>query len=457
MASNAPLKKQGPRPLQLGTSVASPSSAPSPLSRSNSANSKVSRRPHPKRLSSISYSNSSIPFSPISPALRSAPLGRSETNSVERLPDAAVQAEEVKPPPVVTLAEKHKDLLQFIAQKESKCLELRSQLEQHEAELRVLKSKWERIVSKAKPRSATTSSVMTGSMSGEVVGVIREVGKYLGGLANEETKPTVPQKTDLMPATSVSSCSEATLSPGSPKSVVQEIMSSSAGTGTSHLRRRELESHRLSMSSTSSGRTKGDASIRDSVSSTSTALSSPDLASLKYPVDDITSVVIDREGDGIDSSAVTTRELSAIDLTSWVPAGLNKKWEQVQKTDIFTKHTQRASLLLSDVGGISNNLLGSLSSAILPPAPAKPSLTKRSNTISSPGSTLSKSKGQSSSHRVSTISLLDEEEGENTMSTLDKPIVPRPGPQIKTTPSVPLPTAVRPQKKDEELEDEWNW
>lgn len=48
----------------------------------------------------------------------------------------------------VTVAEKHAELLHFIAQKESKCLELRSQLAMHEAELLQLKRKWELVVNR---------------------------------------------------------------------------------------------------------------------------------------------------------------------------------------------------------------------------------------------------------------------------------------------------------------------
>ena len=48
---------------------------------------------------------------------------------------------------------RHADLLQFIAQKESKCLELRSQLAVHESELAQLKKKWERIVSRGMDRA----------------------------------------------------------------------------------------------------------------------------------------------------------------------------------------------------------------------------------------------------------------------------------------------------------------
>ncbi|KAK0438340.1 uncharacterized protein EV420DRAFT_1486711 [Desarmillaria tabescens] len=58
----------------------------------------------------------------------------------------------------VTLTEKHADLLHFIAQKESKCLELRSQLAVHEAELLQLKRKWERIVSRGFERQQQTPS-----------------------------------------------------------------------------------------------------------------------------------------------------------------------------------------------------------------------------------------------------------------------------------------------------------
>ncbi|KAK2459922.1 hypothetical protein APHAL10511_008051 [Amanita phalloides] len=71
--------------------------------------------------------------------------------------------------PPLTLAEKHADLLRFIAQKESKCLELRSQFAVHEAELLQLKHKWERIVSRgfesphsfSSPASSTTHSPPT--------------------------------------------------------------------------------------------------------------------------------------------------------------------------------------------------------------------------------------------------------------------------------------------------------
>lgn len=56
-----------------------------------------------------------------------------------------------------SLLHRHADLLHFIAQKESKCLELRSQLAVHEEELGHLKRKWERIVSRGMDRAYTPS------------------------------------------------------------------------------------------------------------------------------------------------------------------------------------------------------------------------------------------------------------------------------------------------------------
>ncbi|KAF8632842.1 hypothetical protein AX15_001648 [Amanita polypyramis BW_CC] len=87
--------------------------------------------------------------------------------------------------PPLTLAEKHADLLHFIAQKESKCLELRSQLVMHEAELLQLKRNWERIIRRSfesphsfppnpsasvSPASSTTHSPPTTYTSASILG-----------------------------------------------------------------------------------------------------------------------------------------------------------------------------------------------------------------------------------------------------------------------------------------------
>ncbi|KAJ7070302.1 hypothetical protein B0H15DRAFT_968599 [Mycena belliarum] len=113
----------GPRPLQLVNGPLSdglPSAPPSayPLSPLTPTTPSGARRP-----SSITYNPGPRPART---AGHRTTLGRS--NSV----GGALDRPERDP---VTLAEKHADLLHFIAQKESKCLELRSQLAMHEAEL----------------------------------------------------------------------------------------------------------------------------------------------------------------------------------------------------------------------------------------------------------------------------------------------------------------------------------
>ncbi|THV05361.1 hypothetical protein K435DRAFT_961129 [Dendrothele bispora CBS 962.96] len=218
----------GPRPLRLANeSPSTPSTPSTPSSNLNFASS--SRAPNTRRQSSISYIHSSREGEPTSPALfiprhanpyatpnsphspifsSSKPaLARSNSvgshRSVDGLPTRTFAtpttpvfersngrfarnpnrtstgsileptAEEKQRPPL-TLVEKHAELLQFIAQKESKCLELRTQLATHEAELLELKKKWGRIVSRGLERSQSEfssdsqSSVSTSSLKSPV-------------------------------------------------------------------------------------------------------------------------------------------------------------------------------------------------------------------------------------------------------------------------------------------------
>ncbi|KAJ7853764.1 hypothetical protein B0H13DRAFT_2082523 [Mycena leptocephala] len=152
----------GPRPLQLangpvsdGLPSASLSSfSPSPLTPSTP----TTPNGGPRRQSSITYNPSTRPART---AGHRSTLVRS--NSVGGSLDRRSTVPERSP---VTLAEKHADLLHFIAQKESKCLELRSQLAMHEAELLQLKRKWERIVSRGFTSPHNTSLASTSTSSG---------------------------------------------------------------------------------------------------------------------------------------------------------------------------------------------------------------------------------------------------------------------------------------------------
>lgn len=163
-----------------------------------------------RRQSSISYLPPDSPrlWSPRTPLTGSNALERSSSlaganspkeghSRTRSIPQRALLSE----PAVVTLAERcvsrshfttrvhsrhgatkntsfhnrYADLLQFIAQKESKCLELRSELAIHDSELLELKRKWERIVRRefgrdipptSTPASPATSTVLNGLVGG---------------------------------------------------------------------------------------------------------------------------------------------------------------------------------------------------------------------------------------------------------------------------------------------------
>ncbi|KAJ2936819.1 hypothetical protein H1R20_g276, partial [Candolleomyces eurysporus] len=91
----------------------------------------------------------------------SSPRNASGNTGVEGTssrPASIIISVDEKDRPPITLAEKHAELLHFIAQKEAKCLELRSQLAMHEEELLQLKRKWERIVNRGLERENSSTS-----------------------------------------------------------------------------------------------------------------------------------------------------------------------------------------------------------------------------------------------------------------------------------------------------------
>jgi hypothetical protein len=162
-----------------------------------------------RRQSSISYLPPDSPrlWSPRTPLTVSSSLERSSSLSGANSPKEeghsrtrSIPQRAISEPAVLTLAERcvfslpfyhsrpfkhgatkntscnrYADLLQFIAQKESKCLELRSHLAIHESELLELKRKWERIVrrefgrnipSTSTPASPASSAVLNGLVGG---------------------------------------------------------------------------------------------------------------------------------------------------------------------------------------------------------------------------------------------------------------------------------------------------
>ncbi|KIY70877.1 hypothetical protein CYLTODRAFT_165938 [Cylindrobasidium torrendii FP15055 ss-10] len=108
----------------------------------------------------------------------------------------------------VTLVDKHADLLHFIAQKESKCLELRSQLAVHERELLELKRKWERIVQRGFDRqqqevrtSHTASSSTSSSMTHSSMSSVSTTATSVDGSPPPSARKTIQAEPSPSPAT----------------------------------------------------------------------------------------------------------------------------------------------------------------------------------------------------------------------------------------------------------------
>ncbi|KAL5476933.1 hypothetical protein ACEPAI_3119 [Sanghuangporus weigelae] len=134
----------------------------------------------------------------------------------------------------VTLVGKHAVLLHFIAQKESRCLEIRSQLATEEAELLTLKRKWEQIVSRQVKRSSSASvsssldaeTTMQSNMLSGIKEGVQEVGRLLAqlgdlGVQNKETDPSAghASNSSISTTTTTTSASSTRLSQSSMSSL----------------------------------------------------------------------------------------------------------------------------------------------------------------------------------------------------------------------------------------------
>lgn len=195
-----------------------------------------------------------------------------------------LEKEKEKERPPLTLAEKHAELLHFIAQKESKCLELRSQLAVHEEELLQLKRKWERIVnrgfeksqsppdavSRAPPNTITNpASTVVAGLTGPAVleGIKEGMHRFLAaGLSISDPNSTPSSPSPL-------SASPLPLS-GQRSSPLLAERSSPLSGGPTTPRWRTHAREKESLSSVSTHATATSATTRYSQCSSSTAASS---------------------------------------------------------------------------------------------------------------------------------------------------------------------------------------
>lgn len=146
---------------------------------------------------------------------------------------------------------RHADLLRFIAQKEAKCLELRSQLATHEAELAQLKRKWERIVSRGMDRAYSSSSQQASSYALDNIkeGVQGAARLLAAGLVDLSSPPTPTSRSTFPSAPARSAPLPFAASARLNRGHMNTQSTSSSDTTSSSLTR---SSFRLSQSSVSS-------------------------------------------------------------------------------------------------------------------------------------------------------------------------------------------------------------
>lgn len=339
--------------LSYAPTAAPPSSMPSPLQSPNPGLSRSSSRSGtrptgtsrasvdvtvpggvaPKRPSSFYGS------SPVTPATGSGseevpsvfneisqePLTRRDSTDAASRADAAAA--------VMTLAETHADLLHSIAQKEAKCLELRTQLSQQEAELKELKSQWTNIVQKTLPASSLTGG-SGGSISLAGAAVIRE---GVGRLFSNVTAP-LASALDALDSTpepaSVRDTSEADARARRAGKIVRgHTPNSSSRSSASNS---SFAASRYSISSTSSSSAAGrtDPQFDEGKMAASSPLSrtGPDYFAG-------TDATADTEGRSKNSTPTQRQSGDIVSpTTTWAAAipgidGLNKKWEEIQRGD----------------------------------------------------------------------------------------------------------------------------
>ncbi|KAI0635298.1 hypothetical protein C8Q77DRAFT_695601 [Trametes polyzona] len=486
-APSSPSVAAAPRPLQLvdgNVQSSSLSSCPSPTASGLSTPPPSASRFNPRRQSSIAYypSDHTPTWDLRSPTTasgsslkRSTSLnqGSSDRLALKRdrrsLPAADVLAGAQVERPPLTLTEKHADLLRFIAQKESKCLELRSQLAAHEAELAQLKRKWERIVSRGMDRAYSqppqsgsgSSSLLSGAMKEGVQGVSRLLAAGLSDLSSTPTStpskpdyPQTPTRTPILPlrtsrlqghastqstssvsttATSLTNTSSVRLSQSSASSlafddppcegeeepetaVKRTSISVDGGTG--------IESPvEISPASAIKAAKLHRRKSREAGPPPSPSLVplSPTPAHAHTPMQEEYKKTIKRSSLHISSNGSIPPAASIPGLgplasplaSAWmgsVGSSVGKKWEELQKGETFAKSQKRASLLISDV---SNSIFAALASPSTP-----------SHSHSSPGS------GSGSTHVPSGVSV-----SSNPFAPTLSPLSTSPSPSVSHSPS----------------------
>jgi len=493
-ATNVSRTRPLPRPLQLvSNSISVPSSPISTtlndLKSSTSSGdtkevtSSISRNNAPRRQSSISYNTGSSKSR--SPGLvRSNSTGintesaainiKGQTDPIYAPRTSPLTA--VRETETVTLAEKHADLLRFIAQKESKCLELRTQLAQHEADLLLLKAKWERIVSKGLPSSSRPETSIYAAV--DKLGDIREgiqngLEKVLSVLEPSAVSASFqPIKSHEVshintPVTSPSYSSKRTsISTASSSTRDWSSLSNSRSSASSLFDDISSANPNSLDSSTKDDDDGNDETVClssgvDKLPSGTKSLSRTSQSTGRSPTleeDDDTSGKKRRSRplsmslSQFSSTLPTVEALTPIgkQMTNWVSPGLNKKWEELKGNETISKQSRRATLLFNDMlAALSSPQTPSLSTSTRyknRTSPISPLVTDTSfftmGTLSSPGF------GSKASVSPSSTSLLDDDTNFGSGIVMQPDI-------MSTSDRRTSDDNAKPESESEE--DEWNW
>ncbi|KAH9852514.1 hypothetical protein C2E23DRAFT_825900 [Lenzites betulinus] len=506
-----------PRPLQLVDGNVQASPCPSPTTSGLSTPPPSARKFNSRRQSSIAYypSDHTPTWDLRSPTAASgSSLKRS--NSLNQGPsDRLAQRRERRSLPVsdvladaqaerapLTLTEKHADLLRFIAQKESKCLELRSQLAAHEAELAQLKRKWERIVSRGMDRAYSQSpqpgygsnSLLSGAMKDGVQGVSRMLAAGLNdrssnsspqaaprtpalslrtgriqGHANSQSMSSVSTNATSLTSSSVrhSQSSASSLAFDDPPCEDDEPEPTAKRTSFSIDGGTGIESPvEISPASAIKAAKLHRRKSRETPPSPSLVPASPSPPGSQdaTPVSDYkktlkrSSLHITSNGMPPAASIPGLGPLASPLASAWmgsVGSSVGKKWEEIQKGETFVKSQKRASLLISDV---SNSIFAALASPSSSSGPIPSSMSISSNPFAATLSPLSTSplSQLSPSPSASAQSLLDDDDAGEGLGSVLLPDTKAPA----LVPS-PRPAPKQSQKQNSKSllddDDEWNW
>ncbi|PVG00805.1 hypothetical protein CPB86DRAFT_782365 [Serendipita vermifera] len=440
----------------------------------------------PSTPSDINPPTSSDRDQPNSAHPREYPASERETLS-EFGPETVMEANNV-----LTLAEQHAELLQSIAQKEAKCLELRSQLSQQEAELKSLTTQWQRIVQEANPRMKISNPSQPPSLTRASAAAIREgVSRLFGNVtaplaAALEALESSSEKRHSISIANPTVLSDTTSSttPAADAIPERKRVHGHAYTSSNQSSASSFAQSRYSMSSNSSlsGLTitnEGDTRVRDKTAemrgqsedgsgaiSSMTGSTSQALRRRSLLVELSNNLeASQRRGTPPISDSIPPVAGPFIPLTSWTtawsgldgiglpsPSTLNKKWDELQKGETFTKSSKRASTLLSDV---SNSFINTFAPPLNEPIPKpKPRLTS---------SSVQPSERPQISTQISSTSLLDEDNEDDLLgstgvssSQIMQPITSS-KPPSPLPPDVPSKGKVTASTTNPKEDDVWNW